>query len=211
VYISGSPEHLEALREAQDHHENRRDELRMEHPDLFERFDHVHAELSALSAELDRVTTHGISLEAHFSKFGYDAHIRSYDDGDSPGGSGTTTPRSSRGSTSSSGSDSATHLKLFKVPIVRQYFHKGILWRASGSEEVQSFELFVDLLYVGIIAIQGDHASEHPSALTLLHFVITFSLSWKIWNDLSLIVSWFETDDIVQRLSIVRASLKLLA
>jgi low temperature requirement protein LtrA len=68
---------------------------------------------------------------------------------------------------------------------------------------VQSFELFVDLLYVGIIAIQGDHTSENPTGLSLLHFVITFALSWKIWNDMSLIISWFETDDIVQRLSIL--------
>lgn len=40
--------------------------------------------------------------------------------------------------------------------MVRQYFHKGLLWRASDVEEVASYELFVDLLYVGIIAIVGD-------------------------------------------------------
>lgn len=80
-------------------------------------------------------------------------------------------------------------LKLFKVPTLRQYFHKGILWRASGSEEVQSFELFVDLLYVGILQIQGDHTSEDPTALSLLHFIITFTLSYKIWNDIQLVSS----------------------
>ena len=147
-----------------------------------------------------------VSLEAHFNKFGYDAHIRSYDDGDSPSGSGATTPRRSSGSGSSETSSTKsmmTHLKLFKVPVVRQYFHKGVLWRASGNEEVQSFELFVDLLYVGIIAIQGDLASEHPTGESLLHFIITFTLSWKIWNDMSLLISWFETDDIFQRVSIL--------
>lgn len=44
-------------------------------------------------------------------------------------------------------------IKFWKKPVVRQYFHKGLLWRASAIEEVASFELFVDLLYVGIIAI----------------------------------------------------------
>ena len=157
-----------------------------------------------MSNELDRVTSHGVALDAHFSKFGYDAHIRSYDSDDSPSGSGTTTPRSTRSEKQSSAERGyGTPLKLFKVPVVRQYFHKGTLWRGSGSEEVQSFELFVDLLYVGIIAINGDAASEHPDGFSLLKFVITFTLSWKIWNDMALIISWFETDDIVQRLSIL--------
>jgi hypothetical protein len=197
VYISGTPEHLDAVRQAQQHHEARRDELRDQHKDVYERFADVHAELDMLSNELERVTTHGVSLEAHFSKFGYNAHIKSYDDEESPSASGSATPRSSRvgsrnsldrsSSKSRSSGDVekgyATPLKLFKLPAVRQYWHKGIIWRASGSEEVQSFELFVDLLYVGIIAINGDAASEHATGLSLLKFVITFTLSWKIWND----------------------------
>ena len=28
-------------------------------------------------------------------------------------------------------------------------------------------------------------------------------MSWKIWSDLALIISWFETDDIMQRLSVM--------
>lgn len=208
IYISGTPEHLDALRQARAHHEGRRDELRTQHQELYERFSDLHTELDSLSTELDRVTTHGVSLEAHFNKFGYDAHIKTYDDESaSPSGSGTTTP--TRSSTSEKSSELkcekgyAKPLKLFKVPIVRQYFHKGTLWRAAGSEEVQSFELFVDLLYVGIIAINGDAASEDPTGKSLLQFVITFTLSWKIWNDMALIISWFETDDIFQRVSIL--------
>ncbi|KAK4507404.1 hypothetical protein PRZ48_001139 [Zasmidium cellare] len=204
VYISGTPEHLEALRSAQTHHEDRRDELRSEHPEMFERFAKVHNELDALATELDRVTTHGVSLDAHFNRFGYNAHVRSYDD-DSPSASGATTPHSSLSEKSGSAYERgfATPLKLFKVPTLRQYFHSGILWRASGSEEVQSFELFVDLLYVGILQIQGDATSEHPTGLSLLHFIITFTLSYKIWNDMQLFISWFETDDVFQRVSIL--------
>jgi low temperature requirement protein LtrA len=86
---------------------------------------------------------------------------------------------------------------------VRQYFHKGLLWRASNSTEVASFELFVDLLYVGILAINGDHAAENSTGYELLRYSITFIMSWKIWSDLALIISWFETDDIVQRLSVL--------
>nr|POE77793.1 hypothetical protein CFP56_09436 [Quercus suber] len=198
VFLSGTAEHLEALRTAQVHHEDRRQDLEREHSEVYGKFAHIHAELDALSSELDRVTTQGVSLEAHFSKYGYDAHIRSYDD-PSTDVSGATTPRSSlhehrESRISDAETGFATPLKLFKMPVVRQYFHKGILWRGSGFEEVQSFELFVDLLYVGIIAINGDAASENATGLSLLRFVITFTLSWKIWNDMATIISWFETD-----------------
>lgn len=125
-------------------------------------------------------------------------------DSDSPGRSGTTTPRSSISEAKGSSlTDYASPLKFFQKPIVRQYFHKGLLWRASDQEEVQSFELFVDLLYVGIIAINGDFASEHPTGLSLLRFVITFTLSYKIWNDMTMLISWFETNDIYQRISVL--------
>ena len=183
ICISGTPEHLEALRHAQTHHENRREELRQRHAEVFEQFEGVHHELDALSNELDAITHHGVALEAHFDRFGYSAHIKSYDD-ESPSQSGVTTPRSSISEKRESPVERgfAAPLKLFKRPVVRQYFHKDILWRASHAEEVQSFELFVDLLYVGIIAINGDAASEEPTGLSLLRFVVTFTLSWKVFT-----------------------------
>jgi len=69
-----------------------------------------------------------------------------------------------------------------------------LLWRASEVEEVASFELFVDLLYVGIIAVVGDAAAEDATGFGLLRFSVTFILGWKMWSDLTLVVSWFETN-----------------
>lgn len=175
IYISGSPEHISAVQESQSHHEARQAELQNQHGEVWEQFADVQSELDALSRELGRVTEKGVSLQGHFGKFGYSARIKSYDDGEgsSPGRSGTSSPRSA------GGVGEAEPLKLFKVPVVRQYFHKGILWRASTSEEVRSFELFVDLLYVGIIAINGDAAAEHPTGYSLLKFVSMWCLgSW---------------------------------
>jgi len=88
-------------------------------------------------------------------------------------------------------------------PTIRQYFHKGLLWRSPEAREVASFELFVDLLYVGIIAINGDHAAENAIGYEVLRFSITFIMSWKLWSDISIVVSWLETDDIVQRVSVM--------
>lgn len=84
-------------------------------------------------------------------------------------------------------------LKIWRRPVVRQYLHKGLIWRSSESQEVASYELFVDLLYVGIIAIIGDSAAEDPTGSGLLKFIIVFSIGWKIWSDLQIITSWLET------------------
>ena len=73
-----------------------------------------------------------------------------------------------------------TALRFWRRPVVRQYFHKRLIWRAAEAEEVVSFELFVDLLYVGIIAIMGDNTSANPNGFGLLRFVVTFILGWEL-------------------------------
>lgn len=170
ICISGSPEHLSAVRESHSHHEAKQAELRDQHGEVWKQFSHVQSELDALSRELGRVASKGVSLEGHFGRFGYDAKIRSYDGDDGSG----------RDDASSLEGREAEPLKLFKVPVVRQYFHKGILWRASTSEEVRSFELFVDLLYVGIIAINGDAAAEHPDGYSLLKFISKYLTCFRV-------------------------------
>jgi low temperature requirement protein LtrA len=90
-------------------------------------------------------------------------------------------------------------MMFYKKPVIRQYFHKGLLWRAQESQEVASYELFCDLFYVGIIAIAGDGAAEEATGQALLRFAITFILSWKFWTDISLFVAWFDADDILRR------------
>lgn len=78
-----------------------------------------------------------------------------------------------------------------------------MLWRASESAEVKSYELFIDLLYVGILAIAGDGAAEEANGLGLLRFAITFILAWKLWSDVSQALAWIIMDDITRRLSIL--------
>ena len=160
------------------------------------------------------LTEHGVALDASFSKYGYSAHLRTYDQNPYTGCSMVVAeePESHHDRRQSDFAirDDKTATKFFKQPIIRQYFHKGLLWRASGLEEVGSFELvilnycylqlnplryhqFVDLLYVGIISTLGERASENPDGQHMLHFIILFILSWKLWNDLMLLISWFET------------------
>jgi hypothetical protein len=181
VFVSGTPQHLNAVRDTQLHHENRRELLRREHRHVWEQFEGVHMDLNTLSDEWARIMDRGVSLDAHFDRFGYSAHIKSYE-GETPGETAPIRSRraSETSSTRSTGNQHATPLHLFKVPVVKQYFHKGILWRASSLREVQSFELFIDLLYVGIIAVNGDAVAENPTGISLLRFIITFTLGWKV-------------------------------
>jgi len=152
---------------------------------------------------LSLLTEHEAALDANFSKFGYSAYLRTKDDDSS---SSSIVEDTSSHQLSKNWSDprySEQHLKFWKRPVVRQYFHKGLLWRSKESGKVASFELFIDLLYVGIIGIIGDTASEDATASSLLHFTITYLMSWRMWTDIATLTNWFETGDIVQRLSIL--------
>jgi low temperature requirement protein LtrA len=133
-----------------------------------------------------------VSLDANFSCFGYSAHIRTRE-----------ADPSANSLKSGLGGEADRRLgetmKFWKRPVVRQYFHKGLIWRARETEEVAPFELFIDLLYVGIISIIGNKAARDPTGEALLEFSVTFILSWKLWAELVLVVQWFESDDIFQR------------
>ncbi|KAJ2905141.1 bacterial low temperature requirement A protein-domain-containing protein [Zalerion maritima] len=149
------------------------------------------------------------ALESNFKRFGFKADVRTIESG-RPGGGATTTISRSAISKASWGSGEGApprcqpgNIRLWKRPVVRQYFHKGLLWRAEEETTVMSFELFFDLLYVGIIAINGDHVAEEADGHELLRFVATFGMSWKIWQDVAQLMSWFEVDDVLQRVEIV--------
>jgi hypothetical protein len=205
VYLQASPSadrfQIEALRHTHAHHESHHRALQEQHGDLAHEFERVIRDLDALTSELHMISEHAVQLDANFSKYGYSAHLRTHDgtgsssDSDSASSFDKSTWRAER--------KLGTHMLLYQKPIVRQYFHKGLLWRAKEAQEVASYELFIDLFYVGIIAITGDTAAEHPTGESLLRFVITFAMGWKFWSDISLLISWFDSDDVLRRCSVL--------
>ena len=201
LLIHGSAEHQSTIQELHDHHTQSENKLREEHGEVYERFQHVRGELDSLSKELASLTHRGVALDANFSKFGYSAHLRTKDvDGDdSPHASGTSTPTSSH----NPDDRTSTALKFFKRPAIRQYFHKGLLWRSANSGEAATFELFADLIYVGVIDTIGERAVEVLTGRSIVEYIIIFSISWKIWADLTMFVNWFEVDDIFSRLCVL--------
>ncbi len=56
---------------------------------------------------------------------------------------------------------------------------------------------------MGIIHVNGEHAAEQADGPELLRFAVTFLMSWKIWSDVQQLVSWFETNDITQRIEML--------
>jgi low temperature requirement protein LtrA len=188
---------LEAIRELHSHHESRRNTLREKHGEIYDQFETVKTELDLLSEELHNLTEHGVALDANFSKFGYSAHLRTKDVGED------FASEDDHSSIKHHQDRKAEALKFFKRPVIRQYFHKGLLWRSAKASEVGSFELFVDLLYVGIIGVIGDKAVTDPNGKSLLEYSITFLIGWKIWSDLTMIINWFETDDIFGRIAVL--------
>lgn len=221
IVVHGSEEHCDFLRESQRHHEARRDELRALHgSDVLEEWETVGRQLDGVTAQLERLVDHSAALHENFTKFGYDARLRTYGEEDDERAA-PTTPRPTRSALASSGASlaetpslaaasevdwndrSGDAIQLVKVPVIKQYFHRGLLWRSSRDSEVMPFELFFDLLFVGIIAVNGDHASEDPTAKELLRFVITFCMSWKIWADVTQQIECFETGDVLSQVGLL--------
>lgn len=170
VVVHGSDEHTNLLHKAKEHRKQQAEEMkrRIGHQ-LLEEWDSLKVQIAEMERMMERAVDHSSRLNANFEKFGFDAQLRTFGDeldeiarasqGDEEGGtSGGSTLNGSGGrggddaASSSSGTDwserrGGTTVKLYKKPVIKQYFHRGLLWRSSEEMKVMSFELFFDLLY----------------------------------------------------------------
>ncbi|KAI9723455.1 MAG: hypothetical protein M1828_004185 [Chrysothrix sp. TS-e1954] len=204
VFLHGSDQHIEFLQSLEEHHQSQRALLRDRHGDAYHEVEHVLQASANLSKELEYARNQGVNLEMNFNKYGYDSHLRTHN------GSGVQSSASSlSGEGKASKSDwiaqrsQGRSMSLFVKPILRQYHHNGLLWRSQEPEETASYELFLDLVYVGIIAISGDSAAAAATGKSLLRFLVTIVMSYKIWFDLGNIIGWFDADDIGRRLFVM--------
>ncbi|KAM3451684.1 hypothetical protein MY3296_005096 [Beauveria thailandica] len=208
----GSDAHINYLRQVHTHHEGRRDEMRARLGDAAHEWEATHHQLTAVSMELEKLARREeLALGRNFDKFGYNKRLRTYDGVLGDGGdekakdatSGTTTPGDVEAGGGRRGPGRGDTIKLFKMPVVRQWFHRGVIWRAACQTEIMAIELFFDLLYVGIIHSNGEHMAEEPTGHELLRFAITFIMSWKIWTEVTFTLSWFESDDVLTKLEVL--------
>ena len=148
VVVHGSDDHVTYLREIHNHHESRRAELRRRIGDeAADEWEDTQRQLDAVSGQLARLSSKDEALNANFGKFGYTEGMRTYDGT----GLGSATPKEvhggSAGDEEEGGHRRGATTKVLKMPVVKQWFHRGIIWRASEQTEIMAVELFLDLLY----------------------------------------------------------------
>lgn len=89
---------------------------------------------------------------------------------------------------------------LIKRPKALQWFHNGHLQKESDEErQAGRFELFLDLLYVALVANFAEDLADHPSGAELVKYLLIFAPAWHLWSDLREIMNSYYTDDLVQR------------
>lgn len=89
---------------------------------------------------------------------------------------------------------------LFKRPLVRQWVLQDKLYREVDDREPSQFELFFDLVMVGIIHKLADGAAEAATGLNIAKFVLVFYPAWSIWTDVRSYINVSGTDDVWQRM-----------
>ena len=65
---------------------------------------------------------------------------------------------------------------LFRQPLALQWFENGVLKKRSDEErQAGRFELFLDLLYVAILASFADGLAEHPSGIQVVKYIVSLT------------------------------------
>ncbi|CAK9436045.1 uncharacterized protein LODBEIA_P06040 [Lodderomyces beijingensis] len=78
-------------------------------------------------------------------------------------------------------------------------FHKdGVLHRTKGRRGSSRPELFLDLLYVGMIANLANNAAGEPAGVALLEYFIFFMPVWTVWNDIKDFSNFYYNEDLTQ-------------
>ncbi|CAK7909463.1 hypothetical protein CAAN1_24S01178 [[Candida] anglica] len=90
----------------------------------------------------------------------------------------------------------------FIRPHALNYFKDGVLYRTKGERASAKTELFLDLMYVGIIANLAGEASEHASGLALLKYALFFIPAWTVWADIKDFTNYYYNEDLSQKIYI---------
>ncbi|ODV98188.1 hypothetical protein PACTADRAFT_185383 [Pachysolen tannophilus NRRL Y-2460] len=93
--------------------------------------------------------------------------------------------------------------RFFTRPHALNYFHAGKLYRTRNERSSSVLELFLDLLYVGIVAALASQATEKCDGLALLKYIILFIPVWTVWADLKDFMNYYYNDDLTQRLYVL--------
>lgn len=71
------------------------------------------------------------------------------------------------------------------------------VWRVNVIT-CRRFELFFDLLFVGLIHQIAESTAEQPTAVGLAKYVLTYCPAFSVWSDARELGNMFSTDDVSQ-------------
>lgn len=91
----------------------------------------------------------------------------------------------------------------FIRPHALNYFKDGVLFRTKGERTSAKTELFLDLMYVGIIANVAGEASETAGWASLLQYILVFIPYWTVWADIKDFTNYYYNEDLLQRAYII--------
>mmetsp|Transcript_6669 Transcript_6669/g.8447 ORF Transcript_6669/g.8447 Transcript_6669/m.8447 type:complete len:508 (-) Transcript_6669:388-1911(-) len=91
----------------------------------------------------------------------------------------------------------------FIRPHALNYFKDGVLYRTKGERTSAKTELFLDLMYVGIISNLAGHATENASGGALLKYILLFIPAWVVWADIKDFTNYYYNEDLSQKVYII--------
>ncbi|QPG74617.1 hypothetical protein FOA43_001949 [Brettanomyces nanus] len=90
---------------------------------------------------------------------------------------------------------------LFNKPYALNFFYGGTLYRTRAPRgESGKTELFLDLVYVGIVAKLASAACTEPTGLSLLRYILLFFPTWQVWSDIKDFMNYYFNEDLSQKL-----------
>lgn len=90
----------------------------------------------------------------------------------------------------------------FIRPHALNYFKDGVLYRTKGERSSEKTELFLDLMYVGIVANLAGAATEKGDGAALLEYILLFIPAWTVWADIKDFTNYYYNEDLSQKLYI---------
>lgn len=91
----------------------------------------------------------------------------------------------------------------FTEPYALNYFHNGTLYRTKHERASGTFELFIDLVYVGVAANLASNAVEEHSWTSAAKYILLFGPAWQIWASLKEFMNYYFNDDLLQRVFVI--------
>jgi low temperature requirement protein LtrA len=65
------------------------------------------------------------------------------------------------------------------------------------------FELFLDLLYVAILANFAEDLADEPTGPKVLKYILIITVAWHVWGDIRELLDSYYNDDLAQRILIL--------